>query len=387
MSSERGQDTVEWAGLLVLVALIIGALFLSHTPQAIAHGVSCAVTKAFGGSGNCSSGTAGPAPVSGAPWDSSDPVARATWGGYVSLGDSYSAGEGLGDYEPGSSVHQSQCRVSVLGHCIYHKDPKVIDGCDRSADAYNGTVSNQYTFKDGKQTWACSGSITKDIFDPGDPTCSAGHASGHYGEGCQADRVGPDTSLITMSIGGNDAGFADDLKNCYENRFKLHWSKSCSYEGPDINSKIAGIPANLTADLQALRARSPHARIIIMTYPKLFPDPPTGNAACVTFVHVCLTPSDQQFFNQEAVRLDDTICAAVQSAGVGAECITASGAFTGCEIGQADSCLQSPASHISGSTGLGINPGAFHPTDRGQQILGQLVNQEIQKPPPGRGGP
>jgi hypothetical protein len=97
-----------------------------------------------------------------------------------------------------------------------------------------------------------------------------------------------------MSIGGNDAGFADDLKNCYENRFKLHWSKSCSYEGPDIDAKIAGIPPNLTADLQVLRERAPNARIIIMTYPKLFPDPPTGNAACVTFVHVCLTPSDQQ---------------------------------------------------------------------------------------------
>jgi hypothetical protein len=35
---------------------------------------------------------------------------------------------------------------------------------------------------------------------------------------------------------------------------------------------------------------------------------------------------------------------------------------------------------------LGINPGAFHPTDRGQQILGELINEEIQKPPPGTGG-
>ena len=30
-----------------------------------------------------------------------------------------------------------------------------------------------------------------------------------------------------------------------------------------------------------------------------------------------------------------------------------------------------------------INPGAYHPTARGQQILGQLINQEIAGPPPG----
>ncbi len=387
MSSERGQDTIEWAGVLAVVAIVILLVLVTGVPQAIASGVTCAVHKALGESAACPATQAGQPASSGEPWDSQNPVTRATWGTYVSLGDSYSAGEGLGDYQPGSSVHQSQCRVSVFGACIYHKDPNVIVGCDRSGYAYNSTVSNQYTFKGGKQTWACSGSITKDIYDPGDPTCSAGHASGRYGEGCQADRVGPDTSLITMSIGGNDAGFSDDLKNCYENRAKLHWSGPCSSEAPAIDAKIAGIEPNLIADLQALRERAPHARIILITYPKLFPDPPTGNAGCITIAHICLTPADQSFFNQEAVRLDDAICADAQAAGVGAECINASGAFAGCEIGQSNSCLQAPSSHISGSTGLGINPGAYHPTQRGQQILGQLIDQEIQNPPPGSGPP
>lgn len=387
LSSERGQDTVEWAGVLVVVAVVILAVLLSGVPQAVARGVSCEVHKALGQSAPCPAAPAGPLPSSGAPWSSSDPVTRATWGTYVSLGDSYSAGEGLGDYQPGSSVHESQCRVSVFGACVYHKDPKVIVGCDRSGHAYNSTVSSKYTFQAGKQTWACSGSITKDIYDPGDPTCSAGHASGHYGEGCQADRVNASTSLITISIGGNDAGFADDLKSCYENRAKLHWSQPCSYEAQTINTKIAGIEPDLIADLMALHQRAPHARIILITYPKLFGDPPTGNEGCITVAHICLTPADQSFFNQEAVKLDDAICADAQAAGLGAECINASGAFAGCEIGQNNPCVQAPSSHISGSTGLGINPGAYHPTDRGQQILGQLINEEIQNPPPGTGPP
>ncbi len=386
--SERGSYTIEWGGLLILVALMMLAMLAAGVPQALGRSVSCAVHQAFGGTGACPAAPAAGAPPSAqAPWNSPNPVTRATWGTYVSLGDSYSAGEGLGDYEPGSSVHQSQCRASVFGACVYHKDPKVIVGCDRSGHAYNSTVSSEYTFQDGKQTWACSGSITKDIYDPNNPTCSAGHASGPYGEGCQANRVNANTSLITMSIGGNDAGFADDLKSCYENRAKLHWSQACSYEAQTINTKIAGIKPNLIADLKALHARAPHARIILMTYPKLFPDPPMGNAGCITIAHVCLTPADQSFFNQEAVKLDDTICADAQAAGVGAECINATNAFADCEIGRSNPCVQAPSSHISGSTGLGINPGAYHPTDRGQQILGQLIDQEIANPPSGSSPP
>ena len=121
MSSERGQDTVEWAGVLVVVALVVLAIFVTGVPQAVARGVSCAVHRALGESASCPAAPAGPPPSSGAPWSSPNPVTRATWGTYVSLGDSYSAGEGLGNYQPGSSVHQSQCRVSVFGACVYHK--------------------------------------------------------------------------------------------------------------------------------------------------------------------------------------------------------------------------------------------------------------------------
>ena len=34
MSSERGQDTVEWAGVLVVVALVVLAIFVTGVPPA-----------------------------------------------------------------------------------------------------------------------------------------------------------------------------------------------------------------------------------------------------------------------------------------------------------------------------------------------------------------
>jgi lysophospholipase L1-like esterase len=395
---ERGQSTVEWAGSVGLIAAIVVALIAIGLPGQVSAAVSCGVTKAFGHSAaSCTSGGGtqrGPAGGDpNAPWNSTDPVARATWGGYVSLGDSYSAGEGLGDYQHGSHVEQSQCLIHATplgGPCIYHKDPKVIDGCDRSGGAYNGTVTGRYRFNGGKTTHACSGATTKNVYDgPGDQKCTGGAHSGDYGEGCQADNVNKHTSLVTLSIGGNDIGFSDDLVGCYKHDFAkvagrgLHLpigTGSCSFESSTIDGKIAALKQTIVPMLQRLRALGPHARIIVMTYPRLFPEPPTKNSGCIG-PHLCLTPVDQEFFNQEADKLDAGICSDVQAAAVGGECINAANAFDSCEVGQSDSCLQSPSLHISGSTGIKSNPGAFHPTQRGQQLLGQLINQEIGHPP------
>jgi hypothetical protein len=394
VAAERGQAMVEWGGVLVVISVLIAALLASGVLAAVASGVSCNVTKILGGSATCPHSQGGPTADPSAPWNSSNPVTRATWGTYVSLGDSYSAGEGLGNYQPGSHVDQSQCRVSVLGHCVYHKDPKMIDGCDRSGWAYNSTVSGSYDFNGGKQTWACSGSITRDIYDgPNDPNCSQGHASGSYGEGCQVDRVDANTSLVTMTIGGNDAGFADDLKNCYmaERPGGAH-EAGCTGQQATIDGEINDMTPRLIADLRAIRARAPHARIIILTYPRPFPENPTKTGACLTLgvsvasYHLCLSPGDQRFLNDEAAKLDTAVCSAVQSANAGAECVNGLGAFAGCEMTDRHSCLQAPTAHVSGSTVIGINPGAYHPTAQGQQILGQLINQEISDPPPDDGG-
>lgn len=102
-------------------------LFASGMLASVAGAVECNVEKIFHGPVRCAQHRGQAASDPGVPWASSDPVTRATWGTYVALGDAYSAGEGLGNYQAGSHVNQSQCRISVLGHCVYHKDPRVID--------------------------------------------------------------------------------------------------------------------------------------------------------------------------------------------------------------------------------------------------------------------
>jgi hypothetical protein len=195
-----------------------------------------------------------------------------------------------------------------------------------------------------------------------------------------------------MTIGGNDAGFANDLKNCYmaERPGGAH-EAGCTGQQSEIDGEIDGMTPRLIADLQAMRARAPDARIIILTYPRPFPANPTQTGACLTIgasiasYHLCLSPGDQRFLNDEAAKLDSTVCSAVQAANVGAECVNAYNAFAGCEMTDPDSCLQAPTAHVSGSTVIGIDPGAYHPTAQGQQILGALIDQEVSDPPPGTG--
>ena len=107
---------MDWGGLVLLVALMLAALLASGVLASFASGVECSVTRIMGGVQSCASQPGQPDSDPDAPWSSANPVTRVTWGTYVSLGDSYSAGEGLGNYEPGSHVDQSQCRVSVLDH-------------------------------------------------------------------------------------------------------------------------------------------------------------------------------------------------------------------------------------------------------------------------------
>lgn len=402
---ERGQGVVEYTGALAFIAAIVAALVLAGIPAGVASAVQCSVNKILGSNATCQSApTSAGGPGQVQPWNSPNPVTRATWGQYVSIGDSYASGEGLGNYQPNSHIAKSRCAYPWFSShgCLYHKNPQVLVGCDRSAAASNSTVSNQQSFKGGKQTWACSGATTQDIYDgPTDPTCSkwksngGSHEHGNYGEGCQVDHVNAGTSLVTLSVGGDDADFSGDLLSCYEHDLAkgaslgLGAGGSCNFESAPINQKIKAIGSTLIPDLQAIRARAPHSRIIIITYPLLFPQPPTQNSGCVG-PNVCLTPADQAFFNQEGINLDNSICADAQAANVGAECINASNAFQGCEIGQPNSCLQSPQLHIQDNglnVPLGTNIGAYHPTARGQQVLGQLLNEEIAHPEPGTGGP
>jgi hypothetical protein len=97
---------------------------------------------------------------------------------YVGLGDSYASGQGSGEYTPGTDG-EGGCFHALHGYI------------ERIAEDKRMSFSNQ----------ACSGAQIYELWEPGK------HES-------QLSVVGQDTRAITLTVGGDDMGFAGVLKSC-----------------------------------------------------------------------------------------------------------------------------------------------------------------------------
>ena len=142
---------------------------------------------------------------------------------YVALGDSYSSGLGAGDY------------VSSSG------------SCDRSTNAY----PEQWAAAESPVSFvsvACAGATTADVL------------------GGQVSALGAGTTLVSITIGGNDAGFSSVMETCV-----LRSTSSCLNAVSAARAFIISqLPARLNATLQAIRAHAPRAKIVLLGYPDLY---------------------------------------------------------------------------------------------------------------------
>lgn len=223
---------------------------------------------------------------------------------YVALGDSFSSGESAGSY------------VARSG------------GCHRS------TVAYAYQVATGQSTgtptmMACSGALTADIAtaNPDRPA-----------EPAQDTALQDATELVTLTVGGNDAGFKQVLDACsYQpsgNGF------GCQYDYPMVSALYARMGAlggsgteqapEDDRDIVALSDlyisianKAPNAKVFVGGYPRLF-GPNVGdyqsNGAAPSGYGCVLTPGavvdydDAQWLNQVADDLNTTIQAAVTAA-------------------------------------------------------------------------
>jgi lysophospholipase L1-like esterase len=151
--------------------------------------------------------------------------ANAAEANYVALGDSYSSGVGTdGTYSGG--------------------------GCKRSTNAYpqlwtNLHAPSSFTFV------ACSGARTGDVL------------------GNQVGSLNAGTTLVTISVGGNDAGFADVLTTCTLNDDSICVNR-VNQAKTFVNNEL---PAKLDSVYSAIRQRSPSARVVVLGYPRFYKVP------------------------------------------------------------------------------------------------------------------
>ena len=249
---------------------------------------------------------------------------------YVALGDSYASGEGI----PGARPDQW---LSAFGTPWLSKD-----GCDRSALSYPMLVAKAEGVTENFKFVACSGAVTGSPSDASSFTNGVGSlVNGSNGEPSQLQALSStNTTTVSLTIGGDDLGFATLLKDCMGWMVKegpLSYVSSSSAPGASpaacnsalseaqsIASSSPGNNPSLESALidtytQILNA-APRATLFVSTYPQLFTTatvsrfcPLTGALRIGrTSFYLGLNPAQVTAFNGIEAGLNSSIEAAAQ---------------------------------------------------------------------------
>jgi lysophospholipase L1-like esterase len=182
-------------------------------------------------------------------------------GSYVALGDSYSSGTGTRSY--------------------------INDGtsCQRSTAAYPAllSVSKGLTLN----FRACSGATVADV------------------TGTQLSALSSSTTHVSISVGGNDAGFADVLTECAQ----PGWMSDCNGAIDDAQAVVNGtLPARLRTLYSSIRSKAPTARVVVVGYPRIFQG---EDCNALTW----FSPAEESRLNATADLLNSRTASAASAAG------------------------------------------------------------------------
>ena len=224
---------------------------------------------------------------------------------YVAQGDSYASGTGTREYYD--------------------------SGCQRSIHSY----AKQLTAQQGLTLShvACAGARIPDV---------------------RANQLGvlsAQTSLVTLSIGGNDAGFSRIITQCAK-----PWPWTCGGDISNARSFITNtLPGQLDSLYAEIEARAPNAQVIVVGYPRLFNGQECNLAARIS-------PGEQRDLNG----LADLLATKTEAVAVahGFEFLDVRTPFTGHRICDAVEWINGLSNPVGES---------YHPNQAGHDALTSLV--------------
>jgi lysophospholipase L1-like esterase len=174
---------------------------------------------------------------------------------YVALGDSYSSGTGAPPYLSGS--------------------------CYRSSRGYAQLWANTHEVSSFKYA-ACGGATTQSMTD-------------------QFASLDAGTDLVSITIGGNDVGFANTMVTCVTGS-----DTSCvNAVNTGIETARTTLPGRLDATYATIRTRAPNATVVVLGYPHLVE--PDGT---------CMSATKRTALNRGSDELHAVISARAAAAGV-----------------------------------------------------------------------
>lgn len=220
---------------------------------------------------------------------------------YVALGDSYSSG---------------------VGTRVFYEEE---GSCDRSPDAYGPKIAAAKGYSLNFE--ACSGATTTNVIKE------------------QLSPLSSTTSLVTITIGGNDAGFSEVMLNCALYYFTCG---SAIKEADTFIEKT--LPGLLETTYNDIKSRATKALVVVLGYPHLFTA--EGTTCNVNF----LTSGHEKELNHSADLLDEVIKARAKAAGF--TFVDPRTAFLPHEICDSDEWLNGQSLPLSES---------YHPNVQGQE--------------------
>ena len=321
---------------------------------------------------------------------SGDPSATRSFtvdeGRYVALGDSFSSGEGVPDFEPGTDI---------LGG----------NHCHRSLKAYARLINGTPGVPPNTYFHACSGAATADVM-----------TQPRYGERPQVEHLDGDVSLVTISVGGNDSGFGNVLVHCGKNihcheddddgiEVKYDDGTTGTVRAKDyvqhrfdrlsdgtmpvkdygaVNddgvvdeaTKVAAV-VPLKQVYAKIQAEAEHARYVVMGYPEFFSDRGAPLVGCWS-----MDSGEREWMNEQVRELNRIILANKPPSWLYADVENAFDGHHLCED-RADDWMHGvvidkryPAPWIS--------PFSFHPNDQGQEAFAAAVRTALGSTPANR---
>ncbi len=284
---------------------------------------------------------------------------------YVALGDSYSAGLGLPPYSATPSP-----------------------GCLQSTNGIAEQVAAKYQL--ALTDVSCSGATIANVLSTAQTVTGGGSVP------AQLDAVTPDTALVSLVIGGNDAGFSTVLPTCAAASANGPLlldptAASCAAKyGSQLTAAIQGAVAPaLDALLAAIHQKAPNATVVLLGYPSLSPtDAHAPAAGCFSSAlgtgqppfpqnAFPFTTTDRSYIADLSAQLDAAQqTAATKNGAIFVSNLASTDAHTPC-AGTADLWVNGIS--LTALAPPSVELGSLHPNATGAAFLAEQLAVEFEK--------
>lgn len=236
---------------------------------------------------------------------------------YLALGDSFTSGEGETKdeyYLNGTNEEYEKCHVSINSYPFVVSDLMGIDVSNMANVACSGAVTSDVIGKD-TEYFGQGTRLGKKFLNLNDSEATVAKTDARYS--FLPGRIHQETFIreyapkaVTVSIGGNDAGFMNILTACLSH-------ETCSWANTEKGKEqaalaIKGLFPVLVNTYRKIHDDSPNSRIFVIGYPKIIDE----NNKCNLINGYMLDTTERRFINEGIHYLNSVIAAAAKYTGV-----------------------------------------------------------------------